>query len=182
MKRIVFLILFGSLLAIQSIIAQNDTILLYNYYYNEYKIEKFVLYVDQKVLNDSSKIYTLFSPCSWHELISTIPSEFHKVKNKALICFFYGNEDYSKIEEDYVMKYLDTLKTFLYKEFDKDAEFKLISWEKKEIKIIRGLGICDPPIFGVIIKNGKIIQESYAKSRLYWQNHIRYNIDYISTQ
>ena len=130
MKKISFFIFFGVIISVWSIKAQNDTLLLYDYYYNNFKAEKFILYVDIRILEDSSKICTVFAPCNWYELISTIPLEFYTVKKKALICFFFGNEDYSKYEKDYVMKYIDTLKIY----FGNEDKFIPISWEKKKIK------------------------------------------------
>ncbi|MDX9773703.1 MAG: hypothetical protein RBT02_09855 [Bacteroidales bacterium] len=173
MKKVVFFILFGSILSIRQITAQNDTLLFYDFYYDQFKFDKLILYVDQKILNDGSKICTVFTPCNWYELISTIPLEFYIVKKRALICFFNGKEDYSKIKEDYVVNYWNTLKDF----FDEEDEFELISWEKRQLKRIKGPGICDPPIFSLIVKNGRIMQETYAKSRLYWENYIQYDFD-----
>jgi len=155
--------------------ASNDSILIYSFYQNKFKLNTpFVLYVDHQKIDSITTSYTIFHPCSLGELVHTIPFEYYKVKDKSLLCFFHGDEDYSKISEKYVRQYIDTLKYF----FKDESSIEIISWGTKKIKINDCIDICDPIIFGIIIKNGKIIHESYAKSRFYWQNFIQYNIDY----
>ena len=176
MKNIFLLFAIYSLLIFQPTKASNDSLLIYNYYYKLFAVDTFILYIDQKDLADSSSIYTFYSPCSLPDAMSMIPKEFYKVNNKSLLCFFHGDEDYTKITKDYMLKYLDTIKPF----FKRKEQFTIISWDKKLLKRIGIIEICDPPLFKVLVKNGKIIQEFECNKMLYMDNFIQYN--YVETQ